>query len=230
MIFVVGGSKGGLSPNDALLHINAPVGSTITLAKGGVTVKTLAASEGHTSASDSRLADWYYSVSSSNYGAWTVTASNGTNTVSASVTINTNKQYDVGLTYDLYLLKNGLFQFEHGKNETTETQYNGYIGFYGTWSSCRIWVALTDAMLGAGTYTKLVFDLYGSGGSGYVYFGLATNTSGTSAARTELYTGTATYPRTIEVDISKQVLSGKYAMIWGAYQISIYIRNIYLKR
>ena len=94
-IIVRRGSTGGLSPNLAVLHINALVGSTITLAKGGVTVNVLEASKGHISAKDIRLAEWYYSISPSNYGAWTVTASKDGTSVSRSVTVNSNMQYDL---------------------------------------------------------------------------------------------------------------------------------------
>lgn len=91
------GGSGGLSPNNAVLHINAPLGSTITLAKGGVTVKVLGADKGHTNAENDTLADWYYSVSPSNYGEWTVTAAKDGESASKAVAVNSNKQYDVAI-------------------------------------------------------------------------------------------------------------------------------------
>ena len=108
MIFVVGG--GGLSLNNALLHINAPSGSTIQLAKGSVTVATLNASKGHPN-SDGVSVDWYYSVNSSNYGEWSISAFNSdAASTYATVTINSVKQYDVVLKYNLYVIKGGMLQ------------------------------------------------------------------------------------------------------------------------
>ena len=227
------GGSGGLSANNAVLHVNAPVGSTITLAKGGVTVKVLDASKGHISAEDSRLADWYYAVSASNYGTWTVTASNGTNSTSATVTINANKQYDVGLTYDLYLLKNGLFQFAHDKGDLNETQYNGYVSFKSTYSSARMWVPLTAEMLGAGTYTKLVFNIR----STYITTGdLQAGLSSATSYSDVLWLSYANIPegstgaKTLTVDISNFILSGKYAMIKlvGGSNQEFSVTDIYL--
>ena len=96
------GGSGGLSPNNAVIHVKAPVGSTVTFAKGGVTVKVLDASKGHANV-DGESADYYLSVSSGNYGTWTVTATLGTETTSDTVTVDAAKQYDVTLSYFTYL-------------------------------------------------------------------------------------------------------------------------------
>ena len=96
------GGSGGLSANKAVIHVTAPAGSTITFSKGGVIVKTLGPEKSHVNARDNTLAEWYYAVSSSNYGAWSVS----TATLSRTVSIDSSKQYDVALYY-LYLYKNG---------------------------------------------------------------------------------------------------------------------------
>lgn len=98
--------KGDLSPDNAVIHVTAPAGSTITFSKGEVIVKTLGPEKSHVNARDNTLADWYYAVSSSNYGSWTVTATLGTNTVSKTASINSNKEYDLEL-YSIELWKNG---------------------------------------------------------------------------------------------------------------------------
>ena len=110
MIGRTNSGSGGLSVNSAVLRITAPVGSTITLTKGGVTVAMLAATKGHTNASDTTLADWYYSISSGNYGSWTVTAAKDGESASETVTVDNAKQYDVSLSYALYLISNGQLQ------------------------------------------------------------------------------------------------------------------------
>ena len=91
MIGRTNSGSGGLSVNSAVLRITAPVGSTITLTKGGVTVAMLAATKGHTNASDTTLADWYYSISSGNYGSWTVTAAKDGESASETVTVDNAK-------------------------------------------------------------------------------------------------------------------------------------------
>jgi len=102
------GGGGGLSPNNAVIHVNAPVGSTVTFSKGGVVVKTLAPSKAHPNA-DGETADYYFSVSSSNYGEWTVTATLGNDTASDTVTVNAANEYDLTMSYRLYVVQNGYF-------------------------------------------------------------------------------------------------------------------------
>lgn len=101
------GGGSGLSPNAAVIHATAPVGSTITFSKSGVIAKVLDASKSHVNAEDTSFADWYYAVSSANFGDWTVTATLGTYTKSASVSLSANQQYDIKLIYRLYLYNNG---------------------------------------------------------------------------------------------------------------------------
>lgn len=102
------GGGNGLSPNSAVIHVTAPVGSTISFAKGGVVAKVLGPDKSHVNSADESLADWYYSVSVNNYGTWEISASlDADNTASASVTVNSNEQYDVALTYLYYLYNKG---------------------------------------------------------------------------------------------------------------------------
>lgn len=93
------GGGGGLSVNAAILHVRAPTGSTITLSKNNVVVKVLGPEKSHVSADDTTFAEWYYAISSSNYGTWTVTATLGTDIASDTVTIDSNEQYDLELSY-----------------------------------------------------------------------------------------------------------------------------------
>lgn len=102
-----GGGGGGLSPNSAVIHVTAPVGSTISFAKGGVVAKVLGPEKSHVNSADASLADWYYSVSQNNYGMWTVTAEKDGFNQSKSVTISTNKQHDVSIYLPIYLYNQG---------------------------------------------------------------------------------------------------------------------------
>ena len=96
------GVGGGMSLNGAVIHVTAPAGSTITFSKGEVIVKALGPEKSHVNANDNTLAEWYYAVNSSNYGTWSIS----TSTLSRTVSIDSNKQYDIALYY-LYLYKNG---------------------------------------------------------------------------------------------------------------------------
>lgn len=155
MIFVVGGSGGGFSTKDAIIHANAPVGSTITFSKDNVAAKVIEPSKAIAN-SDGETADYYYSVKSSNYGSWTITATSGENVRTETITVNEVKQYDCILGYDLYLYKNGNkcinasgdYVFRFGN-------YNGYVG-YVTWDSDR--VSITSTGNGVGLYTNNAID------------------------------------------------------------------------
>ena len=105
--FIVRRGGGLLSRNSAALHVTAPAGSTVTLAKGGVTVKVLGASKSIVDGVDANTAHWYYSISPGNSGSWTVSAALGGKTASKTLTIDSNKVYDVRLEYTLYLFKEG---------------------------------------------------------------------------------------------------------------------------
>lgn len=100
--------KGDLSPDNAVIHVTAPAGSTITFSKGEVIVKTLGPEKSHVNANNNTFADWYYTVNSSNYGSWTVTASRSGYTTSKTITVSAANQYDVSLRYDIEIIKQGV--------------------------------------------------------------------------------------------------------------------------
>lgn len=129
-----GTSGGGLSPNSAVIHVTAPVGSTISFSKGGVIVKTLGPEKSHVNAENNTLAEWYYAVSSSNYGSWTIAVSlNGSVVATSTVAISENKDYQVYLAdLVLYDATNGYHaSYEHDFLKTpsgcTATDSTGYI-------------------------------------------------------------------------------------------------------
>lgn len=92
------GNGSSLSFRGTLLCITAPTGSTITLTKNNLIIKTLYPKDQHIS-EDGTKAHWYYSISPSNYGEWTITATDGIYIASATVTIDSNEQYDMILSY-----------------------------------------------------------------------------------------------------------------------------------
>lgn len=101
-----GGGGGGMSPGNAVIHVNAPVGSTVSFIKNGIVAKVLPASKGHIN-SDGESEDYYFPVSAGNYGEWTVEAVRGDMSSSHSVTVSEAEQYDVKCLYRLYLYKDG---------------------------------------------------------------------------------------------------------------------------
>lgn len=103
-----GGGSTGLSSNNAIIHVTSPAGSTITFTKGGVVTKVLGPEKSHINAADSTLADWYYAVVPSNYGTWTVTATRELDTASETITVDSNKEYDLKVDYNFYFIRNGV--------------------------------------------------------------------------------------------------------------------------
>ena len=141
---------GGLSPRSAVIHVTAPVGSTISFSKGGVVAKVLGPEKSHVNAENTSLADWYYSVSPSNFGTWTVTATLGNDTVSDTVTVNAAKEYDVTLEYGLILFNYGATDYTFSASRSHSSYGSGgyqivddYLSVYAQW-----------AQAGGGTYTN----------------------------------------------------------------------------
>jgi len=91
---VTGTLSGGFSNTDALIHVNAPYGSTVTFAKGGVTVKTITPDKAFQNV-DGETADYYFPVKSANYGTWTVTATLSGTIGSKNVQVDSAKQYNL---------------------------------------------------------------------------------------------------------------------------------------
>lgn len=110
MIFVVGssGSGGGGGPTaaDAILTVTAPAGATVTATKGGTSLTPTL----WTAAADATQECALFVISSAQFDAttpWTVTATSGTDTATDTVTIDSNKQYYLWLSFGHYLYRNG---------------------------------------------------------------------------------------------------------------------------
>lgn len=84
--------------NKAVIHVLAPIGSTINFLKDGIAI-ALKPDKSFVDITRNDFAHWYYSISPSNYGEWTVTATLGTDTDSDTVIVDDNKEYEVELIY-----------------------------------------------------------------------------------------------------------------------------------
>lgn len=114
---MVGGGGGGLKATDALLRVQAPAGSTVTITKGTTTKTDL----GHENADNHTVYDYYFIIHQSQFdsvNAWTVTATLGTQIATSVVLIDLADEYDLVLSY---LLPAGYQQVEY--LESTGTQY-----------------------------------------------------------------------------------------------------------
>lgn len=96
---------GGLSDSNAILRVTVPTGSAVTAAKGGVTKHAKL----WTQNADNTLDTAIISIPAGSFDSnpWTVTATLGGSTTTASVVINSADEYDLVLFYDLYLIKGG---------------------------------------------------------------------------------------------------------------------------
>lgn len=106
MIINMVGGGAGFSSNSALLHIVAYVGSTVSIFKNNILIKSISPEKSHPNNNDN-YSNYYYSISSANYGDYTITATLGEQTASQTITINSNEQYTINLFFVLYLIKNG---------------------------------------------------------------------------------------------------------------------------
>ena len=103
---MVGGGGGGLSDTDALLRVQAPAGSTVTITKSTVTMT----GSGHENAIDTTMYDYYFIIHQSQFDSenpWTVEATLGSQTKTQTIIIDAADEYDVLITYRLYLCNTG---------------------------------------------------------------------------------------------------------------------------
>ena len=99
----------------------------------------MAADKGKISTKYAGCSEWEYVMGSSNpyVGDWTITATKGTQTKSEIVSVSEQKQYEVLVLYDLYLIKDGLFNTDYthtfygndSRSSLTEDS-NGYVYLY----------------------------------------------------------------------------------------------------
>ena len=102
---MVGGGGGGLKDTDAVLVATVPTGSAVTMTKGAITLTPTI----WTRNADNTLDAAIFSIPASTFdaNAWTVTATLGADSASNTITINSAKEYDIELSYKLYLYQAG---------------------------------------------------------------------------------------------------------------------------
>lgn len=111
---MVGGSGGGkLKDTDAVLVVTVPTGSTVTATKSGTTLTPTM----WVKAADNTLDCAIFSIPASQFDSttpWTITATLGTYSATATVTIDSNKQYDLSMAAKWFIrdgvLVNPLFE------------------------------------------------------------------------------------------------------------------------
>lgn len=87
----------------AVLSIDAPTGSTVTVSQGSFS-KVLKDSI----KINALFSRYFYLVKPSRFGSWTITATDGTRTASGTVLITSNKEYEITITYDIIFVEDGI--------------------------------------------------------------------------------------------------------------------------
>ena len=239
---MVGGGSGGGGPSasDAILTVTVPTGSTVTMTKGGVTLTPTM----WVRAADNTLDCALFVIQSSLFdsqNAWTVAASLSGDSASDTITIDSNEQYEMVLTYAYYLFRAGVGEVvplstSHENNATITIGTNAITVTYkassGQQTSCHNTTAIdiTDysqlcivgTITGRGTQTSY-------GGQAIVSTAAFTTSTAFNAstikAKTEILTG-ATEQTTI-LDISS--LSFPAFVGWKG-NVTGEITAIYLKK
>ena len=215
-------SFGGLSVNNALLHIIAAAGSTITISKNGIVLRSLEPSAGHVNATTG-LADYYYSVPLGSYGDLTVASDR----LSKTVSVTENKVYDVNVAI-FYLYNRGTFTDLYTAANVTSgasiSNATSYIQITGTANSVqdgyKRWAAVdltyfdTISMIRSAytaTSSTTNYDMYNA-----IY--IATSTSVVNVRQATVKTNTKTttglnVESTVKLDISN--ITGTYYVFVG---------------
>ena len=148
---MVGGSGGGkLKDTDAVLVVTVPTGSTVTATKSGTTLTPTM----WVKAADNTLDCAIFSVPTSQFDSttpWTITATDGTNTASTTVLITANKEYDVTLSFMLFI-------YNLGDQCSSKTGGWGGNGTF-TLATSYIDVPLASGGAYANVYTNVKIDL-----------------------------------------------------------------------
>lgn len=103
---IIFGGSGGPSSSDAILTVTVPTGSTVTMSKGGVTLTPTM----WVQAADNNLDVALFVISPNLFdsqNAWTVTATLETDSASDTVIIDAAAEYEIVLSYGVYLFKHG---------------------------------------------------------------------------------------------------------------------------
>ena len=197
------GGGGGLPDNAAILRVMAPTGSTVTLARGAVTKS----STGHTNADDASQNDYYFIIPQTAFSSspWTVTATYGAKTDTQTVVIEAADEYDLLLSYDSFIIRNGVVQTGYTINPMTGNNITAPVitsenGYQNIKLKSNSGVYLTIDYTG---YTEMYLDSGIANGSNlnWMYFGFSSNNTWANnfwdTSNTVYYHFTQWYPRGI---------------------------------
>lgn len=93
-----GGGGALLTSNDAILQVNVPNGSTVTISRGSITKRGVGIASGTTGTTV-----FFFTIKASEFSstAWTISASSGGSAVTQNVVINAARVYTVSISYRL---------------------------------------------------------------------------------------------------------------------------------
>lgn len=237
---------GGFSPSNALIHVNAPLGSTVEFEFNGIVVATVPPAKAFINI-DGETADYYYSVKATNFGAWTITATLETDTTSETITVNAAGQHDVELSYLFYIIHNGVYGKRSlvKRNGVDDVVGDGY-RIYKTAGSTDT-VYYTNAQIDLTDYSSATIILTGGKWNYNANFGFSTTKNGYSEngstmfpiARVSLGARTISQPTNVNIDIHNVTGSAwfGFGIGWsGSISDSTYatggfkVTNIYLSK
>ena len=246
---MVGGAGSGLKTTDAILFVTVKAGSSVSMTKSGITLVPLI----WTTDADSSFDVAIFSVPSSTFDSndWTVTATLGSDSESATIVIDSAEKYSLEILYRLYLYHNGenngiVGQKVYGSYGTVTLNnsnnllvcYNNYssgqygiTAYYGTSST----VDVTDYRTVVVTVTEVTYQ---SASNQQPRFGVINSKSGEmpgwSWAVVKSFTSAVTSESTYILDISsvtgsKQIGFGTFSGS-GVKTIYVKIKDLYLEK
>lgn len=229
---MVGGSGGGLKATDALLRVQAPANSTVTITKGTTTKTDL----GHENADDHTVYDYYFIIHQSQFdsqNAWTVTATLGGDSATGTVIIDTADEYDVVLNYNLVLFNYGATDYTFQAYRTASGYGSGgvqfaneYMQVWAKWaetSASTITWAYCTTTVDASKYSTVEIEYTSNAAS---TLAVRTTYNGANLASTTVSANATTTPTTATLDISS--LTGQIYWVVGISSSNSSQHNLYV--
>lgn len=226
-------SGGGSGKIFAAIGVTYPAGSTLTCTNG---IKTLTAK--------TTSGQWVFAIPEA--GTWTVTATDGTNSKSQSVSITAEGQFEsVALSYRFYVFKSGEGLADGFTLKNTNPPYADMampsvsaekISFTGTGTTAGSGAFFIEPPMDVSSYTKICFDVelsYNYGNIYGAYFGIgSTNAIDLTSANTmtaKAHIDNGIHPRqTVSAPFSSGITTKQYIKAMNSYSAGA-IYNIWLE-
>lgn len=184
---MVGGGGGGLSATDALLRVQAPAGSIVTISKGSVSKSD----NGHENADINTIYDYYFIIHQSQFdsvNAWTVTATRGDDTNTSTIIIDSPDEYGLVFSYHVPILTYQEVEYIESTGGTSSSAKQYINTNYATTDKVRI--KSKFAFIAANIYfAKQAFSSGQPLGFNYESDGFAAQIAGTHGGQTVIHTG-----------------------------------------